>query len=225
MSIKIMSMIWENGPKDPTEKLVLLAIADHANDDGVAFPSMVGIASKCSITDRGARGIVRRLEAGGWLKTEVGGGRGGRSVYHVLRAETRNDKPGISNPEYQTRNTKAENPERDDTKPGTVVPPNHHITIKEPSISNARGADAECMSILSEAFGEEIAKAFLDHRKAKRAKLTPHAASLVVANLKGHPDPKLVIETSILNGWTGVFPDKVQANPHRRLFDPSKFKG
>lgn len=39
MSIKIMSSIWESGPSDMGERFVLLAIADHANDDGLAYPS------------------------------------------------------------------------------------------------------------------------------------------------------------------------------------------
>jgi hypothetical protein len=96
------------------------------------------------MTERGARGVIRRLEVGGWVSTVVGGGRGGKSRYTVLMenpeqqagiaGETRNDKPGIANPEYrETRNVTTLNPERGDTKPGTCVPPNHHRTINEPS--------------------------------------------------------------------------------------------
>ena len=58
MSIRIMSRIWDAGPPDPMQRIVLLAIADHADDQGRAYPSMVGIASKCGMTERGARGII-----------------------------------------------------------------------------------------------------------------------------------------------------------------------
>ena len=51
-----------------------------------------------------------------------------------------------------------------------------------------------------------------DHRKAKKAKMTPKAAELCIADLsklrdQGH-DPKAVIEHCIKNGWTGIFPPK-----------------
>jgi hypothetical protein len=133
MSVRVMTWVWQNGPTDPTERLILLALADHANDQGECYPSMAGIAAKASVTERGARGIMRRLEAGGWVSTKVGGGRGGKSNYRVLmvenpepafpvsHAKTRNDKPGMTNPETQTRNVATVNPERDDTKPGTSV--------------------------------------------------------------------------------------------------------
>ena len=84
MSVEAMAWVWKNGPNDPTERLVLLAIADHADDHGWCYPSMIGIATKACVTERGARGIVRRLEAGGWIAVKVGGGRGGKSRYCVL---------------------------------------------------------------------------------------------------------------------------------------------
>ena len=51
---------------------------------------------------------------------------------------------------------------------------------------------------------------YQDHRKNKRAKLTPRAAALCFRTLeklreKGQ-DPIAVIEQSIANGWTGLFP-------------------
>ncbi|MEF9606137.1 helix-turn-helix domain-containing protein, partial [Paracoccus sp. PXZ] len=84
MSVEAMAWVWKNGPTDPTERLVLLAIADHADDLGWCYPSMIGIATKACVTERGARGIVRRLEAGGWIAVKIGGGRGGKSRYRVL---------------------------------------------------------------------------------------------------------------------------------------------
>lgn len=50
---------------------------------------------------------------------------------------------------------------------------------------------------------------FVAHRKALKAKLTPHAANLIVRKLdelraKGH-DPAAILNRSIENGWKGVF--------------------
>ena len=118
MSVEAMAWVWKNGPNDPTERLVLLAIADHADDHGWCYPSMIGIATKACVTERGARGIVRRLEAGGWIAVKVGGGRGGKSRYCVLM---------VKNPERETRNVATLNPE-----------PGFRRTIKEPSRNHQR---------------------------------------------------------------------------------------
>lgn len=210
MSVFVMSWVWKNGPTEPTDRLVLLAIADHADDHGRAYPSMSGIAEKACVTERGARGIVRRLEASGWISTKVGGGRGGKSHYTVImdenpERETRNAKPGNRNPERETRKLTTVNPEADDTKPGTRVPPNHQGTIKEPSKTRVKPVDVLC-----EVLSPQVAQDFIDHRKAIRKPLTAKAAQLIVGRLTGCPDPDAVANTSIMNGWQGVFPENGQ---------------
>ena len=44
------------------QKMVLLAICDHANDDGVCYPSQEKLAKKCSTTERS---VIKHLN---WLK-------------------------------------------------------------------------------------------------------------------------------------------------------------
>ena len=63
------------------------------------------------------------------------------------------------------------------------------------------------LEILKGVLSEECARDFLDHRKAKRAKMTPRAAELIAGKLAGHPDPDSCAYLSIQNGWTGVFPE------------------
>jgi biotin operon repressor len=51
-----------------TEKLVLLAMADHARDDGTGcYPSIDRLAKKSSLSRRGVQKIMRRLEQEGWI--------------------------------------------------------------------------------------------------------------------------------------------------------------
>lgn len=220
MSIAIMSWVFKNGPRDAGERLVLLALADYCDDNGEWAPSMAGIAEKAGMTERGARGVVRRLEAGGWIEVRVGGGRGGCSFYRVLTAEnpepeTRNEKPGMRNPECG------------DTKPGTSRHKTRNrasaepsVTIKEPSKSkDAR--DALC-SVLS----EKVADDFIAHRRAMRKPLTARAAELIAGRLATCGDPDAVANLSIMNGWQGVFPERGNepVKSFSPKFDLSKFE-
>ena len=81
---------------------------------------------------------------------------------------------------------------------------------KEPSLNTRKRAwgDADAISILSQLVPSDLATAFADHRKAKRSMLTTKAAELIARKLQGCRDPVRAIETSIENGWTGVFPQE-----------------
>ena len=68
MSIKIMSLVWENGPQNSTDRFVLLAIADFANYEGTAWPSVTTLAEKCSMTKRTILRAIARLEEQGYLE-------------------------------------------------------------------------------------------------------------------------------------------------------------
>lgn len=70
MSIKLMSAVWENGPKDSTQRFVLLALADYADHDGTCFPSYNKTAARCAISRSTAMRAIKALEAAGWLSTE-----------------------------------------------------------------------------------------------------------------------------------------------------------
>jgi hypothetical protein len=62
MSIKLMSQIWDIPTDTPAEKLVLLALADRADDDGTSIrPSKVGVAERCCLDRRTVQRIMDRL--------------------------------------------------------------------------------------------------------------------------------------------------------------------
>jgi hypothetical protein len=75
MSIRLMSQVWEDTRIDSqSELLVLLALADHARDDGLCWPSMRSIAVKARIEERSAQRIVRRLIEKGLVELVSQGG-------------------------------------------------------------------------------------------------------------------------------------------------------
>lgn len=68
MSFHVMSLVWAKPKLHPTRKLVLLALADYANDDGGSiFPSMNTIARRSCVSVCQARRIVHSFIAEGLL--------------------------------------------------------------------------------------------------------------------------------------------------------------
>jgi hypothetical protein len=75
MSIRLMSQVWEDTRiESQAELLVLLALADHARDDGLCWPSMRSIAGKARIEERSAQRIIRRLIEKGLIELVSQGG-------------------------------------------------------------------------------------------------------------------------------------------------------
>ena len=54
----------------PAPKLVLMALADEANDGGFCFPSVAHLAQKCSIGERTVQRILRQLTQDGLVGVE-----------------------------------------------------------------------------------------------------------------------------------------------------------
>jgi hypothetical protein len=50
MSIKVMSLVWEKSQAKGKELLLMLAIADFADDWGEAFPGITRLAKKCRVS-------------------------------------------------------------------------------------------------------------------------------------------------------------------------------
>lgn len=84
MSIAAMNWIWEHSPASGNERLVLLAIADCADDEGRnAWPSIAKLATKARLDTRTVQRVITRLETAGHLAVERGAGRRGTNVYHL----------------------------------------------------------------------------------------------------------------------------------------------
>lgn len=135
----------------PADKLILLALADNANDDGTCYPSQSTLALKTGYKERHLRDRLRELAEAGWMHMTPGNGRG-RATAYVLdierihreggerHAEARREaqerghsttsatpKGGILR--QQKAALHAEKGALHDTKGGTPVPPNR----QEPS--------------------------------------------------------------------------------------------
>jgi DNA-binding Lrp family transcriptional regulator len=62
-----MAEVWERDDLESTDKFVLLALADNANDQRVCWPSIETIARKTSLSERAVHYSIKRLEDGHFL--------------------------------------------------------------------------------------------------------------------------------------------------------------
>jgi Helix-turn-helix domain len=69
MSIAAMNWVWRQA-LPPTPKLVLMSLADAADDQGACWPSVATIACKCCVSTRTVRRIMQDLVAANLLSRE-----------------------------------------------------------------------------------------------------------------------------------------------------------
>lgn len=85
MSIRLMTDVWDHGPDGQGELLVLLALADFANDAGMSWPTVSTLAKRARMSERNARRVLRKLEELGYVSTEPQRGRNYQNLYVVNR--------------------------------------------------------------------------------------------------------------------------------------------
>ncbi|MCU8213330.1 helix-turn-helix domain-containing protein [Vibrio vulnificus] len=67
MSVKVMSYVWDISLFKGSDKLVMLCLADHADDSGLCWPSIDTIARKSGVSPTTVKSTLKKLEAGGWI--------------------------------------------------------------------------------------------------------------------------------------------------------------
>lgn len=83
VSIKVMSSVWESAPVRGGRLLVLLALADFANDNGICWPSITTLAQKARLKRRQTQHIVKKLRDTKLIAMDKGTGPHGANTYKV----------------------------------------------------------------------------------------------------------------------------------------------
>lgn len=139
MSVHLSSRVWKDQSTTGNERLLLLALADMSNDEGVCWPSIATLRERINVqTDRAVQKLLAGLEESGWIAREIRPSRS--TVYRLLIPE---------NPARQPRPTvQGEQPDGVSVRSGLPRPTVHHYpeqpftitpsvrsprTIKEPS--------------------------------------------------------------------------------------------
>jgi len=85
MSVRVMSWVFERSRSKKNARLVLLAIADHAKDDGTgSYPSMPKLSHKTGLGERALTDLVALLEKLGELEVRRNAGPNGCNLYRVI---------------------------------------------------------------------------------------------------------------------------------------------
>lgn len=118
MSLDLMNRVWRMEiPSTP--KIVLLSLADQANEAGVCWPSQPQIARRCSLTDRAVRDQLAWLEDAKVICRDVRAGIGTTFTLTLpIEEEPRNPLPPRK--DIPPRNQLPATPEQYSGHPGTT---------------------------------------------------------------------------------------------------------
>lgn len=139
-----MSLVWTVRLPD-SEKIVLLALADAANDEGLCWPSMATLSTKCSKSDRTVQAAIKSLVASGHLSRQELPGRGCRYIVHPTPEAASPPKPlppeDFAPPKRTTVTPEAasDNPSRTITSP--KASPSSRASTRQPKPKPQRLSD------------------------------------------------------------------------------------
>lgn len=164
MSMRLMVQAMNCKVGNPARKLVLLKLADNANDDGICFPSYQYIADKCEMTRRSAINHIEYLIKMGLVsKKERKNKDGSISNLYFLHLEqgSENFALGSENISLGSENFALGGSENISPRTSHSLEP-----VNKPKKTTQK-SEAE---ILLERFGitGQLAKDFIAHRKAKK---------------------------------------------------------
>ena len=79
-----MNRVWKQSQQKGSALLLLLAIADNANDEGICWPGMQYLAEKTRLSKRQVQRLILDLDGTDELAIEYGAGRSHTHLFHVL---------------------------------------------------------------------------------------------------------------------------------------------
>lgn len=195
MSIKLMTAVWDREDLSSTQKLVLLSLADWANDEGLCWPSIDRLATKTSMAGRSVQRIIRDLESMGFVRRDEVLGKGNRYWISIPLTEC-HPCPSVTPPLTESHPT-----------PDTVSPNTsntHQLTTK----------------YIIEGFPLwlpiEAWQGWVEMRKQRKRPLTDRAKAraltkLEALHLAGH-DINELLDRSTINGWLDIYEPKGKTN-------------
>lgn len=218
MSIRIMTQVWAADLDSATQKIVLLALADNANDEGWCWPAIGTIAKKCSLSDRTVQDQIAILSTKKLLTIKAGGGRV-TNQYQITISANSPSEGCAKITGAQISPLTQDHPRGAPGSPqgcGTItagvrqLPTIHQGTVIEPSMKQRRPED---VAIPPELWSEDFKAAWLEwiaDRKDRHKPMTARAAELRLAEMKKWGPARAIaaIRHSMMNQYQGIFESK-----------------
>lgn len=194
-----MTAVWDI-PLPDSEKIVLLALADCANDEGHCWPSMATLARKCSKSDRTVQAAIKSLVDNGHLTRREVLGKGCNYTVHPRS----HCAPEAASPPKPLPVT----PEAASDKPSRTINSSSKAT---PSTRKRASA-----FILPSDIPADEWRDYEEMRVVTKKPMTDSIRIKAIARLRklekaGWP-PGDVLSHSTLNNYQGLFPPKDDGN-------------
>ena len=191
MSIKLMTAAWDREDLSSTQKLVLLALADWANDEGLCWPSIERVAKKSSLKKRAVQLAIRSLEEMQFIRRDEVIGKGNRYWIQI--------------PVQQMHPC---------TKDAPPVHEMHETRAPDaPNTLNIHQLNTKCIKEpLPDWLPMDAWQGWVDMRKQRKRPLTDRAKAMALTKLEalrlaGHNIAEL-LDRSTINGWLDIYEPK-----------------
>jgi hypothetical protein len=142
MSVRITTWIWENSPASGMELLILLALADQSDDDGLSWPSIAYIARKTRLHEDTVNRNLRSLIDRGEVSREERPGRS--NLLRIVRTPPQ-ATGGFSSGGFSSGGSSAPPtpPQAAPPPPRNGPPQNHQEPSEEPSLTGSGALDLQ----------------------------------------------------------------------------------
>lgn len=164
MSMRLMVQAMNCEVGNPARKLVLLKLADNANDDGICFPSYQYIADKCEMSKRSAISHIDDLIKMGFVTKKARKNKDGSSAnLYLLHLEQGSEKSALGG---ENISLGSENFALGGSEKSAPITSHSLEPVNEPKKTTQKSES----EMLLEQFGitGQLAKDFIAHRKAKK---------------------------------------------------------
>lgn len=243
MSVAATNFVWYVSTVEGSDRLVLLALADFADEDGNCFGSWGKLSQKTRLCRATVANSLKRLrDAGHLVMVEKGhrklaGDGAEASTWKIpgvsemglkLRPVQDIDPSGLNaGPKWSKRWTQVvqdidpnvkkhkEQEEQKNTTPPASQPSPSPSSFVSPPRAKPPKFDPATLSLPHGAGLANAWSEFAQHRREIKAPLTPTAAQRIVADLAAVNEATAVeaLRKSVKHGWRGVFLDDLKDTP------------
>jgi hypothetical protein len=126
MSIKVSTKVWQCSRHRSGNLLVLLALADHADDQGTAWPSIRRLAREARLSERHTRRCLTELAASGEVEIFPHKAPSGKTLYKIRLDQLNPDDLSVGTSASAGMTSVSANPDAGD-----------YTYIKKPSIKSS----------------------------------------------------------------------------------------